>query len=64
MWDLLKEGGRIVLPIGREQGIQYLSYADKVKGKAEVTKLHRLVSLFILTHYCPADGVECVPVHG
>ncbi len=43
MWDLLKEGGRIVLPIGPEQGVQYLSFVDKKNGKPLITKLHRVL---------------------
>lgn len=43
MWALLKEGGRAVIPLGPEDGPQYLCTVDKKGGKRVVKKLHRVL---------------------
>ena len=37
--DQLKDGGRMIVPIGPENGIQELVQVDKREGKIEVTNL-------------------------
>mmetsp|Transcript_14379 Transcript_14379/g.35061 ORF Transcript_14379/g.35061 Transcript_14379/m.35061 type:complete len:203 (-) Transcript_14379:387-995(-) len=55
MWSSLKDGGRIVLPIGPEDGPQYLTYVDK---KSEQVPSNKDMHMLFRVLYVPITNTK------